>query len=51
MAILSRLWGRVWTMNAGKTVFAQLMDFIPSHEFSACVDCYQGNYKVSRFSC
>ena len=38
-------------MNAGKTVFAQLMDFIPTHEFSRCVDRYQGNYKVSRFSC
>jgi hypothetical protein len=38
-------------MNAGKTVFAQLMDFIPAHEFSRCVDRYQGNHKVSRFSC
>ena len=38
-------------MNAGKTVFAQLMDFIPAREFSGCVDRYQGNYKVSRFSC
>ena len=38
-------------MNAGKTVFAQLMDFIPTHEFSRCVDRYQGNHKVSRFSC
>jgi hypothetical protein len=38
-------------MNAGKTVFAQLMDFIPAHEFARCVDLYQGNYKVSRFSC
>jgi hypothetical protein len=35
-------------MNAGKTVFAQLMDFIPAHEFSGCVGRYQGNYKVSR---
>src|SRR5208337_1077107 len=51
MAILSRHFGRVWTMNAGKTIFAQLMDFIPAHEFSRCVDRYQGNYKVSRFSC
>jgi hypothetical protein len=38
-------------MNAGKTIFAQLMDFIPAHEFARCVDRYQGNYKVSRFSC
>ena len=38
-------------MNVGKTVFAQLMDFIPAHEFRRCVDRYQGNYKVSRFTC
>jgi len=38
-------------MHLGKTVFAQLMDFIPAHEFRRCVDRYQGNRKVSNFSC
>ncbi len=38
-------------MHRGKTVFAQLMDFIPAHEFRRCVHRYQGNYKVSSFSC
>ena len=38
-------------MNVGKTVFAQLVDFIPAHEFHGCVDRYQSNYKVSRFTC
>ena len=38
-------------MHLGKTVFAQLMDFIPTHEFRRCVDHYHGNRKVSRFSC
>lgn len=38
-------------MNVGQTVFAQLMDFIPAHEFRRCVDRYRGNYKVSSFSC
>jgi Domain of unknown function (DUF4372)/Transposase DDE domain len=38
-------------MNPGQTVFAQLMDFIPAREFRRCVDRYQGNHKVSRFSC
>jgi len=38
-------------MQAGKTVFAQLMDFIPAHEFRRCVDRYDGNYKVSTFTC
>jgi hypothetical protein len=51
MAILSGHQGRVWTMQLGKTVFAQLMDFIPTHEFRRCVNRYQGNYKVSSFSC
>jgi len=38
-------------MNIGKTVFAQLMDFIPSYEFRQCVERYNGNYKVKTFSC
>jgi DDE family transposase/uncharacterized protein DUF4372 len=27
------------------------MDFLPSHEFRRCVDRYNGNYKLQRFSC
>ena len=38
-------------MNSGKTVFAQLMDFIPLYEFHKCVNRYNGNYKVKTFSC
>jgi hypothetical protein len=38
-------------MHLGKTVFAQLMDFVPAHEFRRAVARYQGNRKVSRFSC
>ncbi len=38
-------------MNTGRTVFAQLMDFIPSFHFHQCVDRYNGNYKVKSFSC
>lgn len=38
-------------MNIGKTVFAQLMDFVPAHEFRRCVERYSGNYKTSSFSC
>jgi hypothetical protein len=38
-------------MQAGKTVLAQLMEFIPMHEFRRCVNRYRGNYKVSTFSC
>jgi len=38
-------------MNSGKTIFAQLMDFVPAYEFRKCVDRYNGNYKMISFSC
>jgi len=38
-------------MNSGRTIFSQLMDFVPLHEFRRCVRRYHGNRKVSRFSC
>jgi hypothetical protein len=38
-------------MNSGKTIFVQLMDFIPTYEFRKCVARYDGNYKVKSFSC
>jgi transposase len=38
-------------MNVGRTIFAQLMDFVPVGEFRKCVDRYKGNFKVKSFSC
>lgn len=38
-------------MNSGKTIFAQLMDFLPVYEFRRCVEQYHGNYKIKSFSC
>jgi Domain of unknown function (DUF4372)/Transposase DDE domain len=38
-------------MNTGRTVFAQLMEFIPTYEFQVCVNRYQGNRYVKDFSC
>jgi hypothetical protein len=39
-------------MNFGKTIFAQLMDFVPcAYDFRCCVERYHGNYKVRSFSC
>jgi len=39
-------------MNSGKTIFAQLMDLVPSaYEFRCCVERYHGHYKVKSFSC
>ena len=38
-------------MNSGKSIFAQLMDFIPAYEFRKCVERYNGSYKIITFSC
>lgn len=38
-------------MNSGKSIFAQLMDFLPSKAFRRCVKRYQGDYKLKTFSC
>jgi hypothetical protein len=38
-------------MHIGKTVFAQLMMFMPYHEFQKCVDHYNGDYRIRSFSC
>lgn len=40
-----------WPMNVGKTLFSQLMEFLPMHEFRRCVRRYRGHYRVKRFSC
>ncbi len=33
-------------MNEGRTVFAQLLDFLPKYEFDKCVARYHGNCRV-----
>ena len=38
-------------MNIGKTIFSQIMDFLPMYDFRKCVARYQGGYKVQKFSC
>jgi len=38
-------------MNRGRTIFAQVMDFLPVTEFRRCVERYRGDYKVQSFSC
>ncbi len=38
-------------MHTGRTIFAQLMDFLPLPEFRTCVARYRGEYKVRGFSC
>ncbi|CAK7037399.1 MAG: hypothetical protein PETM_01558 [Petrimonas sp.] len=38
-------------MNFGKTVFAQIMQFIPRREFNEIVTKYKGDYRVRSLSC
>ena len=38
-------------MYTGRIVFAQLMDWLPRHDFAKCVRRYRGNYRVRTFSC
>jgi hypothetical protein len=38
-------------MNSGRTVFSQLIDHLPVHEFRKCVARYRGNHRTRTFSC
>src|SRR3989454_5834218 len=38
-------------MNAGRTVFSQLIEFLPHQEFQKCVGRYHGEYQQKSFSC
>ena len=38
-------------MNQGRTVFSQVVDFVPRHTFRRRVQRYQGDYGVRRFTC
>src|SRR5260370_31850723 len=38
-------------MNQGRTVFSQLISFLPDREFRRCVERYQGDLRVRGLSC
>ena len=38
-------------MNSGKTIFSQIMEYLPSYEFRHWVKRYRGRYKIKSFSC
>jgi hypothetical protein len=38
-------------MNQGRTVFAQVMEFLSHDEFRRCVNRYDGNQRTRRLSC
>jgi len=37
-------------MNSGQTVFRQLLQFLPRHDFNLCVRRYRGDYRARSFS-
>src|SRR3974390_182532 len=38
-------------MDQGRTVFSQLISFLPDREFRRCVARYQGDWRLREFSC
>src|SRR6267142_2454702 len=38
-------------MYSGQVVFAQVMEFLPRHEFNSCVRRYDGDRRLRGFSC
>ena len=38
-------------MFTGRLIFTQVMDFMPKPVFHRCVNKYQGNYKIRKFTC
>src|SRR5271169_7069112 len=43
--------GRQWFVNQGRTVFSQLLSFLPDREFRRCVARYGGDARPRGFSC
>jgi len=38
-------------MNGNRTLFSQIMDYLPLSDFRRCIKRYRGNYRVRTFSC
>jgi hypothetical protein len=38
-------------MHLGRTVFAQILDYLPRHDFDKCIRQYDGNWHTRYFSC
>ena len=43
--------GRQWLMNQGRTVFSQLISFLPDREFSPFGRALSGDIRLRGFSC
>lgn len=42
---------KIVIMNQGKTIFSQVISFLPKYEFDKCVQRYKGNHNVQEFTC
>ena len=38
-------------MHQGRTLFSQVLNFLPRKQFRKCVDRYRGNYRTRSFTC
>jgi hypothetical protein len=38
-------------MNSGRSLFTQVMEYLPRHEFRECVGRYGGDHKVRKLTC
>jgi hypothetical protein len=38
-------------MHTGRSVFSQVLDYLPRHDFQQCVHRYAGDYRLRSFSC
>lgn len=38
-------------MNYGRSIFSQIMDFLPLYDLKKCIRRYRGDYKVQSFTC
>jgi len=38
-------------VNQGQTIFSQVVDFLPWKKFRQCVNRYNGDYRISSFTC
>jgi hypothetical protein len=43
--------GRQWLMNQGRTLFSQLISFLPDREFRRCFERDQADIRMRGFSC
>jgi hypothetical protein len=49
MMIPKYLWESV--MHQGRIIFSQIMDYLPSRHFKACVNRYRGDHRIRTFTC